>query len=198
MLKKNTLSIVIPVYNSEKTLPELLSRLEEVLPGICEAFEVILVNDGSQDSSWGVISQLSQKNNWVVAINLMRNYGQHNALLCGIRAAKNDIIVTMDDDLQNPPKEIPKLIEKYDPEYFIVEEPRPYQVPPLAEKLRSVLKSYPDRFILEKVIPIESNLLRMNGVNLNIYRNLNINLNSEKKIEFEMLMLGKSINAIIP
>ena len=94
--------------------------------------------------------------------------------------------------------EILKLIEKYDPEYFIVEEPRPYPVPPLAEKLRSVLKSYPDRFILEKVIPIESNLLRMNGVNLNIYRNLNINLNSEKQIEFEMLMLGKSINAIIP
>ena len=120
MLKKNTLSIVIPVYNSEKTLPELLSRLEEVLPGICESFEVILVNDGSQDSSWGVISQLSQKNNCVVGINLMRNYGQHNALLCGIRAAKNDIIVTMDDDLQNPPKEIPKLIEKLSEGYDVV------------------------------------------------------------------------------
>jgi len=120
MLNKTTISIVIPVYNSEKTLPELLSRLEVVLQEISHNFEVILVNDGSQDNSWNIIGQLSQKYSWMLGINLMRNYGQHNSLLCGIRAAKNEIIVTLDDDLQNPPEEIPKLIDKLDEGYDVV------------------------------------------------------------------------------
>src|SRR6185436_19767459 len=76
------------------------------------AFEVVLVNDGSRDRSWPVINELSVARSWVRGINLMRNYGQHNALLCGIRAARFDTIVTMDDDLQHPPEEIPKLLAK--------------------------------------------------------------------------------------
>lgn len=107
-----SLSIVIPVYNSSEILPELTGRLGQALPQITHKFEVILVNDGSRDNSWQVIEDLMQQYDWLNGICLMRNYGQHNALLCGIRAAENEIIITMDDDLQHPPEEIPKLLEK--------------------------------------------------------------------------------------
>jgi undecaprenyl-phosphate 4-deoxy-4-formamido-L-arabinose transferase len=85
--------------------------LESVLVAIAENFELILVNDCSPDRSWDVISDLAGRYSWIRPINLMRNYGQHNALLCGIRAARYDVIVTIDDDLQHPPEEIPKLLE---------------------------------------------------------------------------------------
>jgi glycosyltransferase involved in cell wall biosynthesis len=104
------ISIVVPVYRSEVTLPELVRRLEAVLNAIADDFELILVNDCSPDRSWEIICELAQQYSWIRAINLMRNYGQHNALLCGIRAAKKDVIVTIDDDLQHPPEEIPKLL----------------------------------------------------------------------------------------
>lgn len=109
---ENSLSVVIPVYNSENTLDELLGRLAQTLPLLAPDFEVILVNDGSRDRSWETISDLTQTYPWAHGINLMRNYGQHNALLCGVRLARCEIIVTMDDDLQHPPEEIHKLLEK--------------------------------------------------------------------------------------
>jgi len=108
------------VYNSEGSLPELIRRLENTLGAASSRFEVILVNDGSRDRSWDVISQIAQDNDWVRGIDLMRNFGQHNALLCGIRMAKNDIIVTIDDDLQQPPEEIPKLLDKLAEGYDVV------------------------------------------------------------------------------
>src|SRR5690606_33365772 len=83
-------------------------------------YEIILVNDGSQDNSWQVIQELTKKYPSIQAINLMRNYGQHNALLCGIRYAKNGITVTLDDDLQHPPAEIPKLLKKLDEGFDVV------------------------------------------------------------------------------
>ena len=107
---QNNISVVIPVYNSEDTLDELISRLNQVLPAISQMYETILVNDGSSDQSWNTITRLSQDQPGVRGINLMRNYGQHNALLCGVRAAQYEIIVTLDDDLQHPPEEIPKLL----------------------------------------------------------------------------------------
>ncbi len=105
-------SVVVPVYNSEATLEELVKRLGAVLGGLGTPYEVILVNDGSRDRSWERIRGLAQERPWVRGINLMRNFGQHNALLCGIRAARHDLIVTLDDDLQNPPEEIPKLLAR--------------------------------------------------------------------------------------
>lgn len=116
----DTLSIVVPVYNSEKSLPLLIEQLSGVLPDLAAHYEVILVNDGSRDQSWKVISDLSQRYSFVRAINMMRNYGQHNALLCGIRQAYGDVIVTMDDDLQHPPEEIHKLLAKLDEGYDVV------------------------------------------------------------------------------
>jgi undecaprenyl-phosphate 4-deoxy-4-formamido-L-arabinose transferase len=108
------LSVVVPVYNSAQSLPILVERLRAVLSAQTEEYELIFVNDGSVDESWPVIVRLSEENCWIRAFNLMRNYGQHNALLCGIRAARHPVIVTMDDDLQNPPEEIPKLLAMLD------------------------------------------------------------------------------------
>ena len=114
------ITAVIPVYNSAENLEFLLMRLSKVLAENSDGYEVILVNDGSQDSSWRVICDLADKNDSVKGLNLMRNYGQHNALLAGIRMAKHEIIVTIDDDLQHPPEEIPKLLSKLSEGYDIV------------------------------------------------------------------------------
>lgn len=104
------ISVVVPVFNSEGTLPELITRLGAVLSKLTDYYEAVLVNDGSRDSSWQIISSLCDRYDWVRGIDLMRNYGQHNALLCGIRQARFDITITIDDDLQNPPEEIPSLL----------------------------------------------------------------------------------------
>lgn len=115
-----SISVVVPVYNSEGILPLLVVRLQPVLEGLSAEYEVIFVNDGSKDGSWAAIEQLATNYPWVRGINLMRNYGQHNALLCGIRAARYEALVTMDDDLQNPPEEIPKLLAKFQEGYDVV------------------------------------------------------------------------------
>ncbi len=107
---KPSLSVVVPVYNSEGSLRMLVERLAPVLASCASAYELILVDDCSRDASWRVIGELGRELNWVRGFNLMRNYGQHNALLCGIRAARHDVTVTIDDDLQNPPEEIPRLL----------------------------------------------------------------------------------------
>lgn len=114
------LSIIIPVYNSEGTLAELVRRLAEVLPGLAPDYQVILINDGSRDNSWDEIEGQCSTHSWIRGINLMRNYGQHNALLCGIRAAAYDTIVTMDDDLQHPPEEIHLLLGALERGYDVV------------------------------------------------------------------------------
>lgn len=115
-----TLSVVVPAFNSEQSLPVLVDRLNATLQDFCQTFELIVVNDGSSDGTWRTILSLSERNPWIHGINLMRNYGQHNALLCGIRQAKHALIVTIDDDLQNPPEEIPKLIAKIEEGYDVV------------------------------------------------------------------------------
>lgn len=106
------LSVVVPVYNSSEGLPKLIERLTPVLASLGTSYELILVNDGSRDGSWDMVKQLAARHPWVRGVCLMRNYGQHNALLCGIRAARLDKVCTIDDDLQNPPEEIPKLLAR--------------------------------------------------------------------------------------
>ncbi|MHB8810246.1 MAG: glycosyltransferase family 2 protein [Desulfobulbaceae bacterium] len=104
------LSVVIPVYRSQESLRELHHRLVSVLTAQGLSFEILFVEDCGGDDSWAVIQELAKGDSRVRGIQLARNYGQHNALLCGIRAARGEIIVTLDDDLQNPPEEIPKLL----------------------------------------------------------------------------------------
>lgn len=111
---KPTVSVVVPVYNGHLSLAELTQRLGLVLPSVAREFELILVNDGSQDDSWRVVQHLASKHDWVRGVDLLRNYGQHNALLCGVRLATCDIVITMDDDLQHPPEELSKLLDLID------------------------------------------------------------------------------------
>src|SRR5437773_2534730 len=118
--ERRSISVVTPVYNGEASVGELCRRLAEVLPRISAQHEVILVNDGSRDRSWETISELCSQFPVVRGLNLMRNYGQHNALLCGIRAAKYDLVVTMDDDLQHPPEEIPRLLARLEEGFDVV------------------------------------------------------------------------------
>lgn len=106
------ISAVVPVYRSAATLVELHRRLTQALSAIVEGYEIILVEDGGGDGSWSVIEGLAERDERVRGIRMSRNYGQHNALLCGIRAARYGVIVTLDDDLQNPPEEITKLLER--------------------------------------------------------------------------------------
>ncbi|MBM3125060.1 MAG: glycosyltransferase family 2 protein [Chloroflexi bacterium] len=114
------MSVVIPVYRGETTIPSLVEQLAKALPELADAFEVILVHDGSPDGSWKNIERLAARYPWMVGIRLMRNYGQHNATLCGVRAAKYELIVTMDQDLQHPPQEILKMVEKLEQGYDVV------------------------------------------------------------------------------
>ncbi len=109
-----SVSVVIPVYNSEESLPLLINRLQAALAPLGGPFEAVLVNDGSRDGSWAVVQALADQFPWVRGVNLMRNFGQHNALLCGIRLARHAVVVTLDDDLQHPPEEIPRLLAALD------------------------------------------------------------------------------------
>jgi glycosyltransferase involved in cell wall biosynthesis len=116
----SSISVVVPVYNSEETLTELVRRLHSTLEPLGRDYELVLVNDGSADASWDRIVELASGDDRLRGLNLMRNYGQHNALLAGIRSARNEIVVTLDDDLQNPPEEMPKLLAKLDEGFDVV------------------------------------------------------------------------------
>jgi undecaprenyl-phosphate 4-deoxy-4-formamido-L-arabinose transferase len=113
-------SVVIPTYNGAQLLSPLLARLIPVMEQLRQPFEVIIVNDGSSDTSWDVLSELSHEYAFIRPLDLMRNFGQHNALLAGIRAARYSVVVTMDDDLQHPPEAIPILLDKLGEQYDLV------------------------------------------------------------------------------
>lgn len=117
----NSLSIVIPVYNGALSIRALVEELLQTLPTLATEYEIIVVEDDGRDNSWEVIQGIVQDyGDTVRAFKLMRNFGQHAALLCGIRAARYDTIVTMDDDLQHPPAEIEKLLAKLAEGYDVV------------------------------------------------------------------------------
>jgi hypothetical protein len=106
------ISCVIPVYRAAPVLPELYRRVRAILTDENQTFEIIFVEDCGGDRSWEIISALAGADPRVRGFCMSRNYGQHNAILCGIREARGDIIITMDDDLQHPPEELPKLLAK--------------------------------------------------------------------------------------
>ena len=104
-------SIIVPVYNSFESLDELFRRIGQTMQKLEKTFEVIFVDDGSSDASWNSLESIQLANpGEVTAIRLARNFGQHNATICGIAQASGEFIITIDDDLQNPPEEIVKLI----------------------------------------------------------------------------------------
>lgn len=104
-------SIVVPVYRAAASLPELHRRLTAVASTLADRYEIIFVEDCGDDESWPLIQGLAEHDDRVRGLRMRRNYGQHNALLCGIRAARYDFVVTLDDDLQNPPEEIGRLLD---------------------------------------------------------------------------------------
>lgn len=104
------LSLVIPVYNEEANLSELIDRCRKSCLQIDKPFEIVLVDDGSHDQSPAMIKQACQQYQEIVGVILNRNYGQHNAVMAGLEHTRGDVIVTLDADLQNPPEEIPKLL----------------------------------------------------------------------------------------
>jgi glycosyltransferase involved in cell wall biosynthesis len=108
--KAESISVVIPVYRTEAILPELYRQLVDSLEKIGAQFEIIFIEDCGGDRAWEIIEDLASRDARVRGLKMGRNYGQHNAVLCGIRAARNDIIVTMDDDLQHPPNQIGLLL----------------------------------------------------------------------------------------
>ncbi|MFX1501268.1 MAG: glycosyltransferase family 2 protein [Promethearchaeota archaeon] len=112
MDQEELISVVIPVYNSEQSLEELCERLEKVFEKENMQYEIILVDDCSKDNSWKILKKLKNGNECIKIIRLMKNFGQHNAILCGFNYVNGDYVVTIDDDLQNPPEEIPKLLKK--------------------------------------------------------------------------------------
>ena len=103
------ISVVIPLYNEDESLPELYAWIERVMNEHHFSYEVIFVNDGSTDRSWDVIKELAEKSEHVKGIKFRRNYGKSPALYCGFKEAEGDVVITMDADLQDSPDEIPEL-----------------------------------------------------------------------------------------
>src|SRR5947209_6784341 len=115
-----SVSVVVPCYNSSQSLPLLLTRIAAEFSRRFADFGVILVDDDSRDSTWSVIGTLAGQYAFVRGLRMMRNFGQHNAILCGIRMAVFPIVVTLDDDLQHPPEEAYRLVDKILEGYDVV------------------------------------------------------------------------------
>jgi undecaprenyl-phosphate 4-deoxy-4-formamido-L-arabinose transferase len=110
MVEGKMISVVIPVYNEEESLPRLIDRLRPVMEGLKRPYEVVFVDDGSRDRSLELLKKTVDEWSQVKVVELTRNYGQHAAVFSGFSVSEGEIVVTMDADLQNPPEEIPKLL----------------------------------------------------------------------------------------
>jgi len=114
-------SVVIPVYNEEQSLPQLLERTIKSCKQLTQDYELILVDDGSSDRSAKMLTEAAENpDNHVIAIILNRNYGQHSAIMAGFNQADGDLVITLDADLQNPPEEIPRLVQTAAQGYDVV------------------------------------------------------------------------------
>ena len=112
------ISVIIPLYNEEESLPELHAWIRRVMHANGFTYEIIFINDGSTDNSWGIIEELRSKDENVHGIKFRRNYGKSPALYCGFKAAQGDVVITMDADLQDSPDEIPELYRMITEEHY--------------------------------------------------------------------------------
>ncbi len=153
----NNVSIIIPVFNAEKSLTELSNRIISVLESKTKQdFEIILVNDASKDRSWDIMKQLHKKDSRIKIIDLAKNCGQHAAMHCGLQHFSGDYVLLMDDDLQHPPEEIPKLISHIlaNPDIDVV-------IGTFAEKKHSIIRNAGSKAmkkVSKKMFKTESNL----------------------------------------
>jgi len=134
------ISVVIPVYNEESNIPTLMKRLEPVMKGMNRKYEIIFVDDGSRDNSLAVLKSFTREPE-VLVVELTKNYGQHAAIFSGFSILRGDIVITLDADLQNPPEEIPRLVN--------VMEEGEYEVIGTIRKDRkdSIFRTIPSRLI---------------------------------------------------
>lgn len=152
-------SIVIPVYDSP-ALETLTARIEEVFQGRPEEYEIILVDDGSPGKgTWPALEQLARERPRVRALQLSRNFGQHPATICGLREARGDVVITMDDDLQHDPRDIPLLLEKADHDIVIGHFERKKH--PLHRRIGSRGKAIFDEIIFRKPKHIQLSSFRL-------------------------------------
>jgi undecaprenyl-phosphate 4-deoxy-4-formamido-L-arabinose transferase len=158
------ISVVIPVYNEEENLRELGERLIHTLTGMGRAFEIIFVDDGSTDHSWDLLIDLNgQYPQYVRALQFHRNFGQHQAIFAGFQAARGQVMVTLDADLQNPPEEIPRLVAKLEEGYDTVGGWRENRRDSLFRRFPSQLVNY----VMSRVTGVK---LRDYGCMLRAYR----------------------------
>ncbi len=158
------ISVVIPVYNEEDNLRELGERLIRTLTGMDRTFEIIFVDDGSTDHSWQLLTELNgQYPQYVRALQFHRNFGQHQAIFAGFQAARGQVMVTLDADLQNPPEEIPRLVAKLEEGYDTVGGWRENRRDSLFRRLPSQLVNY----VISRVTGVK---LRDYGCMLRAYR----------------------------
>jgi len=120
MADKPYISVLVPVLNEQESLPELQKRLYDTLEAIGKLYEIIYINDGSTDRTGEMLEDFHARDGSVKEIEFNRNYGQHMALFAGFEYAKGDMVITIDADLQNPPEEIPKLVQKIAEGYEVV------------------------------------------------------------------------------
>jgi glycosyltransferase involved in cell wall biosynthesis len=136
------LSVVIPVYNEEENVQILYNELDSVLRGLGKSYEIILVDDGSTDTTTNILKSINEKDKNVKIIRLRRNFGQTAALSAGFDFAGGEVIVTLDADLQNDPKDIPKLIDKLDEGYDVVSGWRFERKDPWSKRILSRIANY--------------------------------------------------------
>ncbi|VFS38247.1 UDP-phosphate 4-amino-4-deoxy-L-arabinose transferase [Enterobacter cancerogenus] len=138
-------SVVIPVYNEQESLPELLRRTTAACETLGKAYEILLVDDGSSDDSAHMLTDAANEpGSHIVAVLLNRNYGQHSAIMAGFSHVTGDLVITLDADLQNPPEEIPRLVAKADEGYDVVGTVRQNRQDSLFRKLASRTIKPPD------------------------------------------------------
>ncbi|MDD5594870.1 MAG: glycosyltransferase family 2 protein [Candidatus Omnitrophica bacterium] len=154
MENRITYSLVVPVYNSSGTLVHLYERIQVVFKKLQETYEIIFVDDASKDDSWKVLEGLHNRDKQVKILQLSRNFGQHNSIMCGFNFANGEYVITLDDDLQNPPEEITKLIKRIKEGYDVV-----YGT--YVKKRHNLIRNFGSRFIqwmYKKVFRLKNNL----------------------------------------
>jgi undecaprenyl-phosphate 4-deoxy-4-formamido-L-arabinose transferase len=158
------ISVVIPVFNEEENLEELGERLVRTLTALGRAFEIILVDDGSTDRSWELLTQLHRQHPQVIrALQFHRNFGQHQAVFAGLQASRGQVVVTLDADLQNPPEEIPRLVAKIEEGFDAVGGWR-------ENRQDSVFRKFPSLLINQVMSRVTGVKLRDYGCMLRAYR----------------------------
>lgn len=162
------ISVVVPIYNEQENIPELYSRLTAVLGGLCEregfaqnAYEVVLVDDGSKDDSWKLIQGLHAKDNRLKGLKFSRNFGHHFAITAGMDFAKGKAVVMLDGDLQDPPEEIVKLYDKYKEGYDIVYGIRKNRQDPPVKKILSFMFWWSINKVSGIEMPVNQTMLRI-------------------------------------